>query len=74
MITDTTSIADIFNRYFIDRPTNEFASLGEYQEKTTVLSEIPPLINFAISPGAENIMYWNYQPLSPPTKLLEMMG
>ena len=39
VITDSTSIANIFNSYFIDRSANDLASLGECQEMKNVLSD-----------------------------------
>ena len=52
VITDSTSIAEIFNRYFIDIPMKYLASPGEYQGLTDVSSEMR--INFVISPVTEN--------------------
>ncbi|CAB4003197.1 Hypothetical predicted protein [Paramuricea clavata] len=52
VITDSTSIAEIFNRYFIDIPTKYLASLAEYQGLTDVSFETS--INFAILPITEN--------------------
>ena len=53
MITDSTSIANIFNSYFIDRSANDLASLGECQEMKNALSDFSPLINIEISPVTE---------------------
>ena len=53
VITDSTSVADIFNRYFIDRSADDLASLGAYQEMTNVSPEFSPSTNFVISPVTE---------------------
>jgi hypothetical protein len=51
VITDSTSIAEIFNRYFIDIPTKYLSSFAEYQGLKDVFVTS---INFAISPVNEN--------------------
>ena len=51
VITDSTSIAEIFNRYFIDIRTKYLSSFAEYQGLKDVFVTS---INFAILPVTEN--------------------